>query len=108
MTDPRRITGNEAHLAWNRASILSSAGAGLAGLAGLGLGALWPQLVAGLAGLALALGLAIHVAGMVAKRRAERADRHEPRLWEQIAYWSCWIAIAVLLAWLLLRALSAA
>lgn len=105
MIDPTPTGEGARRLAWNRGSLLSSVGAGLAGI---GLGTIWPQLLAGIGGLLLGLGFVIHVAGMFAKRRAERSDRYEPKPWEKITYWSCWIAILGLMTFLLLRASSLA
>ncbi|HMO41921.1 MAG TPA: hypothetical protein PKB04_01055 [Phenylobacterium sp.] len=72
-----------------------------AGLAGIGLGALFPAPSQGAAIALLAVGLAAHLGGMTARHRRD-ADR-PAAWWEMGLYWGCWALIGVLGAWLLWR-----
>ena len=72
-----------------------------AGMAGIGLGALFADAFAPVAAALLGIGLAAHLGGIVAKHRVD-ADRR-PAWWETGLYWGCWALIAILGAWLLWR-----
>lgn len=72
-----------------------------AGMAGIGLGALFPTPLQGAALALLVVGLAAHLGGMTAKHRRD-ADR--PAAWWEIGlYWGCWALIGALGAGLLWR-----
>lgn len=83
------------------AVLLSTVGAGIAGV---GIGVLAANYLAGAGAVILAVGLVAHLVGMVGKRRAQAARLHRPAPWEQWAYWGCWAAIAGLVAFVLFRA----
>jgi hypothetical protein len=70
--------------------MLSSIGAALAGL---GAGALLGSLLASLAVPTLAVGLAVHLLGMVGMRHRLAETSYAPSRLEQIGYWTCWVLI---------------
>jgi hypothetical protein len=88
MISPRRINQNR-----NSAALLSTVGAGLAGVGG---GVLLAANLRPLAWWILGIGVLVHVAGMIGKRRLERQEAYEPAAWERMAYWLCWAAVAAL------------
>ena len=74
-------------------------------MAGVGFGILASAQLAGLAWPAFAIGLGLHLFGMVGVRRALLSGGYEPARWEQAAYWLCWLIILALLllfAWQML------
>ena len=75
----------------NAAALLSAVGAGVAGA---GVGVLFAGALARYALWLLGLGVLAHVVGMIGKRRAERRRSYRAAPWEQVAYWSCWVALA--------------
>lgn len=76
--------------------LLSSIGAALAGL---GAGAFLSSLLAPLVGPILAVGVAVHLIGMVGMRRLLGETSYAPSRLEQISYWTCWLLIAALAAY---------
>lgn len=72
-----------------------------AGVAGIGLGALFAESLATAGAALVGVGLAAHLGGTVAKHRLD-AER-PPAWWESGLHWGCWALIAVLGAWLLWR-----
>jgi hypothetical protein len=82
---------------------LSSLGAGIAGI---GVGALLAAYVGGAAWLVLAVGLAVHLFGMIGTRRLLASGGYRPSRWGQAGYWLCWAGIAVLVAFVSLRLIA--
>ena len=82
-----------------RADLAGSTGAGMLGV---GLGALSAQWTAPYAMLLLAMGVLLHGWGMLEKHRLE-AGADVPA-WSTALYWTCWVMLAVLLAWIVLKA----
>jgi hypothetical protein len=85
--------GSRADRALNASVLLSTIGAGVAGI-GIGVLAAGFLAVAGVP--ILAVGLAAHLVGMIGQRRVQSAQLYRPVLWEQLAYWGCWAAISLL------------
>ena len=73
------------------ATLLSSLGAGVAGI---GLGAFSASPLAGIALPILIVGLAAHLIGIAAARRHRAVKGYRPLPWEQALYWGCRAAIA--------------
>ena len=69
---------------------------------GAGLALLRPDLLRGLAIPILVAGILVHGAGMTLKHRLQAAER-EPLWWEGALFWLCWLCLAGLVAWLLIR-----
>jgi hypothetical protein len=80
------------------------AGAAGAGVLGIGLGALLAQFVQSFALVLIAIGILLHAWGMLEKHRLE-VGAAIPR-WSKALYWLCWLALALLLAWISLAALK--
>ena len=78
-----------------RIELASAAGAGVLGI---GLGALAGEQLAPYAAVLIVLGTILHGWGMFAGHRLEGNARLP--LWSTILYWTCWIALALLAAWL--------
>lgn len=81
-----------------RAQLLSTVGAALLG-AGLALFAAswlsdWKYVLA-------IVGLLMHSLGMYGKRAWEKRAGMPRPLWEEIAYWGCWVVLAALAAWVM-------
>jgi hypothetical protein len=55
----------------------------------------------------LALGGACHAIGMYAKHRLEASHGAELPTWYRLLYWLCWVLLAAVAAYLLLRGTSA-
>lgn len=81
------------------AELTSSIGAGVLGV---GIGILIASLARGMAAPAIVLGLGLHLWGMLDKHRAERGAPQPG--WSVATYWLCWIALAGLIGFLVLRA----
>lgn len=75
----------------NAATLLSTVGAGVAGI---GLGIFVAGFLRSVAIPILVIGLAAHLVGMAGRRRIQSAQLYRPAAWEQWAYWGCWAAIA--------------
>lgn len=86
---PADSAGTERSL--NAAILLSTIGAGVAGI---GLGVLGAGFLMSVAIPILVIGLAAHLVGMAGRRRIQSAQLYRPAAWEQWAYWGCWAAIA--------------
>lgn len=69
---------------------------------GGGLVLLVPELLRGYGIPILVAGMLVHGIGMSLKHRLERVER-EPLWWERALFWSCWVCLALLAAWLLVR-----
>lgn len=73
---------------------------------GAGLALLVPDVLGGYAVPLLVAGILVHGTGMTLKHRLDGAAR-EALGWEKALFWSCWIVLALLAAWLLARLLAA-
>lgn len=83
-----------------RAELLSSLGAGVLGA---GLALLLPNILASYAIPILLLGIASHTIGMFQKHSLEeQADSPRVR-WMEALYWFCWLALAALLVYIVVR-----
>lgn len=82
-----------------RAELLSSFGAGILGA---GIGLLLANALAGYAPMILLLGLAAHSIGMFKKHQLEQG-RYVRVWWVDSLYWLCWLALAVLLLFIVIR-----
>jgi len=80
----------------NAAILLSSVGAGLAGI---GLGMMAGPSLSRLKWVVLGIGIFVPLAGMVGRRRLQRDQGYPLARWEQLGYWLCWAAIIVLAAY---------
>lgn len=72
-----------------------------AGVAGIGLGALFAEGIRSGAPALLIVGLAAHLAGMIGRRRMDAA--HPAAWWEISLSWGCWGLIGALAAYLVWR-----
>ena len=70
---------------------------------GVGIGVLFAATLQDFGAIILVAGGFMHVWGMLDKRRLERAAGAERPWWAALLYWLCWVALAVLAAFLLLR-----
>ncbi|HEU0291435.1 MAG TPA: hypothetical protein VFR47_01790 [Anaerolineales bacterium] len=82
-----------------RAELLSSFGAGVLGA---GIGLLLANSLAGFAFPILLLGLISHSVGMFQKHQLEQG-RYVRIWWAESLYWLCWLALAVLLVYIVIR-----
>ena len=99
------MKGRDATARAKRADLAGSAGAGILG-AGLGMllvDLLRAELATGVALALLAVGAALHGWGMYEKHRIEGGM--EIPLWSRALYWTCWVALGILLLWISLAAL---
>lgn len=93
MMDTRHLT----HI--KRAELLSSFGAGILGA---GIGLLLASLLTRYTLPILVLGLVSHSIGMFQQHRLEQGG--SVRIWWADAlYWLCWLALAALLLWIIIR-----
>lgn len=69
---------------------------------GAGLALLAPELLEDHAIAVLVAGLLVHGTGMTLKHRLEGAAR-QPLGWEKALFWLCWVLLAGLATWLLVR-----
>lgn len=83
-----------------RADLLSSVGAGVLGA---GIALLWADQLAGFALPILLLGLVSHAAGMFQKHGLEEGNHSARVWWADALYWFCWIALAALLLYVMMR-----
>jgi hypothetical protein len=77
-----------------------------AAMAGVGVGILASAALSSLAWPILAVGIAIHLFGMVGTRRVVSSTGYQPAKWEQAAYWLCWAAILLVGLFVLWRVLQ--
>lgn len=84
-----------------RAELLSSFGAGILGA---GIGLLLTNILAGYALPILLLGLISHSLGMAQKHQLEQGE-HASIWWVESLYWLCWLILAALLAYIVIRQL---
>jgi len=82
----------------SRQKRIELASASGAGVLGLGIGALAGEHLAPYAVVLIALGTILHGWGMLAGHRLEGNARLP--MWSTMLYWTCWIALALLAAWL--------
>lgn len=66
--------------------------------AGAGVGALLGTALRPLAWWIFAIGIFVHLAGMVGVRRVLAASGYHPPAWQFAAYWLCWAAITAITA----------
>src|SRR5215207_5486661 len=86
-----------------RAEVTSGIGALVLGT---GLGALFARYLAPAAITVLAAGLLLHAWGMYDKHRLERSSEAASVQYTTALYWLCWGLLALLVAYLVLRALG--
>jgi len=72
---------------------------------GAGLALLVPDVLRGFALPILVAGVLVHGVGMTLKHRLESVER-EPLWWERALFWLCWLCLAALGAWVLVRLLT--
>lgn len=98
----RNVADSEAGVAGKKhRDLASSAGAGLIGL---GIGTWLAAQLSGIWVALLLIGLALHGWAMYATRRAERRAQEQLPAWATAFYWICWVSLAALLGYFLLRA----
>ena len=83
-----------------KAELLSSLGAGVLGA---GIALLLPNQLAPYAIPILLLGLISHVVGMSQKHGLEQQGEVVRVWWAEALYWLCWLALAALLVWIVVR-----
>ena len=88
-----------------RAELLSSLGAGVLGA---GIALMLPQLLAPYAVPILLLGLISHTVGMSQKHNLDQQGQNARLWWADALYWLCWLALAALFVFIILRQLRAA
>jgi hypothetical protein len=71
---------------------------------GIGLGALMANRLAGFGPVILALGITLHAWGMYDKHCQESRRGIIDPWWATTLYWTCWIGLAGMLAWIVTRA----
>ena len=81
------------------AQLTSSIGAGVIGI---GIGALVASPLRGLELVVIAVGLVLHLWGMVDNHRAERGTPQPA--WATATYWLCWIGLVALVGVMVVRA----
>lgn len=92
---------NPAHTAQiKKAELLSSIGAGVLGA---GIALLLARIIAPYAVPILLLGLVAHSIGMFQKHRLEGQGEHVRIWWIDALYWFCWLALAALLIFIVVR-----
>lgn len=72
---------------------------------GAGLALLAPDILSAYAIPILVAGILVHGMGMTVKHRLESSAR-ESLWWEKALFWACWLVLAMLAAWLLVRLLA--
>ena len=77
-----------------------------AAVAGAGVGVLLASALAPIAWAIVAVGLASHLVGMVGVRRLLSSARYRAPVWQQVAYWLCWAAIAIIGAYAVVDVLA--
>jgi hypothetical protein len=83
------------------AQLASSTGAGVLGF---GLGAVAARWVGALAVPTVVVGILLHAMGMFSQHRLEAAAEQPDPWWSAALYWFCWIALALLVGAVVLRA----
>ena len=83
--------------------LASSSGAGLVGL---GLGALLGAVLRPMAIALVAVGVALHGWGMVVRHRGERAAGIKLPAWARWLYWTCWVALTLIVIRIVLTSLG--
>ena len=83
-----------------KAELLSSLGAGVLGA---GIALLWASQLAPFAIPILLLGLISHAVGMSQKHGLEQQSAVTRVWWVEALYWFCWLALAALLIWIVVR-----
>lgn len=83
------------------AQLTSSIGAGVLGV---GLGALVASPLRGLEVVVIAVGLVLHLWGMIDNHRAERGTLQPA--WATATYWLCWVGLVALVGVMAFRAIT--
>ena len=83
-----------------KAELLSSLGAGVLGA---GIALLWARQLAAFAIPILLIGLISHAVGMSQKLGLEQQSTVTRVWWVEALYWFCWLALAALLIWIVVR-----
>ncbi|MBI2757791.1 MAG: hypothetical protein HYX49_03850 [Chloroflexi bacterium] len=92
---------NSAHIARiKKAELLSSIGAGVLGA---GIALLLTKFLTPYAIPILLIGLISHAVGMSKKHGLEQQDQNIRVWWVEALYWFCWLALAVLLLFIIVR-----
>ena len=78
-----------------RRALATLSGIGAA-LAGVGVGVWLSERLQPLMWLILAVGVAVHLIGMVGTHRLQNESGYAPSGLDQAAYWTCWLMIAAL------------
>ena len=81
-----------------RAALASLSAVGAA-LAGFGVGVIFAEPLGPLGWPALAVGVVIHLFGMIGIMRLQSAKDYQPSALEKVGYWACWAVILALLAY---------
>lgn len=89
--------------AMKRAELLSTLGAGVLGM---GIALLFPNLLAGYAIPILLIGIVAHTVGMFQMRALEQQSSRPRARWMEILYWFCWIVLAALLVYMVVRVIG--
>ena len=82
-----------------KVELLSTVGAGLLGA---GIALLLRRFLEAFAVAILGVGLAMHGWGMYSNRLLENATKIRPARWQEILYWSCWVALLTLVVYIIL------
>ncbi len=95
------MTYPEHHIAQiKRAELLSTLGVGVLGA---GIALLLANIFGGYAVPILLIGLIVHAGGMFQKHRLEQHNESVRVWWAEALYWLCWLALAGLLLFILVR-----
>ena len=86
-----------------RAELLSTLGAGVLGM---GLALLFPNVLAGYAVPILLIGIVAHTVGMFQMRSLEQQANSPRAMWMEALYWLCWLALAGLLVYIIARVMG--
>jgi hypothetical protein len=70
---------------------------------GIGLGVLMADRLHGLGFAILAVGIAVHAWGMYDRHLTDRLQGTADPWWATALYWACWIGLAGMLAWVMVR-----
>ncbi len=89
--------------AMKRAELLSTLGAGVLGF---GIALVLPNVLAGYAYPILLVGILAHVVGMVQMRSLEQQANSPRTQWMEVLYWFCWLALAGLLVYVVVRVIG--
>ena len=77
-----------------------------AAVAGAGVGSLLGTDIRPLAWWIFAIGVVVHLVGMVGVRNLLASRGYAPPAWQRAAYWLCWAAVAIIVAYGLFEAVA--